>query len=321
MRLAAASISIIIICSSSLLAQPHKYFASPVDYKINPNEQRTISIQDFRLPGVSQEFPRNDSKSLLDLPREKSGVALLSSALVPGLGQALNGKWGRAGGYFLAEALGIFYHIDQQNKARRGERSYERFANAQWSVVAYSQWIVNYYDQNSLTHPDLETLRGQVGSITPSFNFEVDSRAVDIGVLNSVERGTPFIFADRRGSNFSHILPEYGSQQYYELISKYYQFQGGWRDFYDQNTLNPAHTYQYAWDGSDATNQFFQGVNQAAAFNDNYRAAGNIVTLLIVNHMVSAFDAFFTVKLKNSRRLNTEMNLLSQEQLTVRYSF
>ena len=310
----------IIISSASVFAQPYKNFASPVAYKMEVEEAKPITISDFRISGATQEFPREKS-SFLDITREKSGVAFVASALVPGLGQALNGKWGRASGYFLAEALGIFYHIDQQNKGRRRERAYERFANAEWSVVAYSQWIVNYYDQNNLSHPELESLRNQVQGVNPAFNFEIDSRAVDLNLLNRIEQGTPFVFPDRQGNNFSHLLPDYGSQQYYELISKYYQFQGGWRDFYDQNTTNPAHTYQYAWNGSDATTQFFQGVDQAAQFNSNFRAAGNIVTLLIVNHMVSAFDAFFTVKLNNNRRLKTEMNLLQQEQLTVRYNF
>jgi hypothetical protein len=36
-------------------------------------------------------------------------------------------------------------------------------------------------------------------------------------------------------------------------------------------------------------------------FNDSYRFAGNMLTLMVVNHVISAFDAYFTIKLKNHK--------------------
>jgi hypothetical protein len=41
--------------------------------------------------------------------------------------------------------------------------------------------------------------------------------------------------------------------------------------------------------------------NIGERFNDSYRLAGNMLTLVVVNHIVSAFDAYFTVKLRNHR--------------------
>ena len=312
------SLTLLTLISLSSQAQPLSNFASPL--KINV-DAKPVNIQDFRLQSETDLLNTDNAFAPIQISRDKPGIAFLYSALIPGLGQATNKKYGRAGLYFATEVLGLVYHFDQLNKARDRERRYESFANQNWSVVAYSKWLVNYYDQNGLSNPALDALRAQVMGVDPSFNFDVDRMLVDIDLLNRIERETPFLFNNgRTGSNFSHILPEYGSQQYYELVSKYFQFQSGWRDFYEQNTINPAHTYLYAWNGDDATALFFSGVDQAARFNDNYRAAGNIVTLVILNHVISAFDAYFTVKLKNSR-LQANMNLINNEQLTLRYSF
>jgi len=312
---------------TSVTAQPVKEMNFPVDVNLQQNSNDTeISLNDFEPAVYTQPKQTQTSGSFVSLPARKPGAAFLSSALVPGLGQALNGKWARAGAYFTAEVLGVVYHIDKQNKAQRLERRYEQFANENWSVVAYSQWLVNYYEANDLNHPQMDELRSMVEGIDPTFSTD-DWNFVDLNVLTAIERDTPFIFEDRQGSTFSHILPDYGSQQYYELVSKYFQFQSGWKEFYEGNTrandpLSNPQAYQYNWNGTDAfTNQFFTGANMAERFNDNYRAAGNLMTLLIVNHMVSAFDAFFTVKLQNSRRISTDVNMLSSEQVSLTYHF
>jgi len=326
----------LIFLTISVQAQPVKEMNFPV--KLNTGQSQNIhqvdpgvTIEDFKPVSytgtrVTQRTSTRGSGSFVSLPNRKPGVAFLSSAIVPGLGQAFNGKWARAGAYFTAEVLGIVYHIDRENKARRQERRYEQFADNNWSVVAYSEWLVNYYDANNLNHPKLDELRSMIEGVDPTFSTD-DWNVVNRDILISIERDTPFIFDERQGGNFSHILPAYGTQQYYELVSKYFQFQSGWKEFYEGNTrandplANPA-AYRYNWNGTDAfTNQFFSGANMAERFNDNYRAAGNLVTLLIVNHVVSAFDAYFTVKLQNSRRVSTDVNLLSSEQVSLTYHF
>ncbi|HBQ60218.1 MAG TPA: hypothetical protein DD671_11510 [Balneolaceae bacterium] len=174
--------------------------------------------------------------------------------------------------------------------------------------------------------------------LKPSWgNTPDDWGEVKIGVLHSVENHTPFILNTPEGcwendppncnrrSEFTHELPQYGSQQYYELISKYYQFQPGWRDWYTDITTaenqSAAALYQYMWNGQDQPFAlFYQGRDMAEEFNNNYRKAGNILKLLLVNHVVSAFDALFTVQLKNSR-LETNANMLSMEQFSLTWHF
>lgn len=279
-------------------------------------ENKTIDISDFKYQS------RNSSAKLSwDTPRSVPGVAFLSSAVIPGSGQAINGKWIRAGIYFTAEVVGLIYHFDQMAKARRQERAYEQFTHENWSVLAYADWLVSYSQHHNLNN-GWQELQAQINGLVPDYsNTRNDWAKVDLTLLHSVENQTPFYFKDRVGSNFSHELPSYGSQQFYELISKYYQFQPGWRDWYNTPASQTSPLYRYFWNGNDLPNTlFYEGRDRAAAFNSSYRVAGNILKLLVLNHVVSAFDALFTVQLKNSR-IETQTNLLGTEQFSVTWHF
>ena len=273
----------------------------------NPQE---LSIEDLK-PRIN--YAKSDP--FYQPLREKTGYALLSSAIIPGSGQAANNKWLRAGLYFVAEAILVGVHIKSYNDAQAEQRRYEQFANNNWSVVNYAKWLVNYHEQNNLSNQYIDELKNQISGTTAEYNPQEDWTKVDIKVLRNVERNTPFVYSDQDiGNNFSHVMPDYGSQQYYELISKYYQYGSGWNDFGQNPNGNDLDSrYRLNWDGSDMPVNFLQGAALAEDFNDSYRLAGNMVSLIILNHIVSAFDAFLTVKLKK-KRLEAETNLLNPEQ-------
>lgn len=291
--------------------------AGAIIKKTNSSPQAPLSIKDFSYDAS------NDNVGFLNAQRTKPGVAFLSSALIPGSSQAANGKWVRAGIYVATEAFSIFYYINRTNAAKDQERRYEAFANSEWSVIAYSQWLIGYYDNNGLNHPRLGELRSMVQGQTPDFtNSTNDWSKVDLRLLQSIERNTPLICGSCGSGNFSHVLPAYGSQQYFELISKYFQFEGGWSDFYAENVAgnNPSYNYQYDNDGDFASMLFLLGAERADQFNNNYRRAGNILNLLVINHVVSAFDAFFSVKLKNAR-LEASADMLRADAFSLTLHF
>lgn len=245
--------------------------------------------------------------------RENAGWALVSSAIVPGSGQAANKKWLRAGLYVLAEAAFVGIHLKNYNDAKAEKRRYEQFADNHWSVVTYAKWLVNYHDQNNLQNTYLDELRNQVDGISAEYDPKNDWQKVDIELLRNVERNTPFVYPDQIGNNFSHVMPDYGSQQYYELISKYYQYGPGWNDF--------ENLYQLTWDGSGMPVNFLRGATLADKFNDSFRLAGNMVSLIILNHVISAFDAFLTVRFKN-KRLEADSNFLNpQRTISLKFHF
>ncbi len=305
-------ILLVVLLPGLAFAQPLKELESPVE------PRKKLTIEDFKYR-ASENYQK--SSSLLNPIRQKPGVALLSSAILPGSGQAANDKWLRAGAYIAAEALLFTVHLTRMRDAKEQERQYEQFANNNWSVVTYAKWLVNYYDQNNLSGAAINDLREQVQGVDPAYNTDIDWNNVDIDLLRQVERNTPFIYPESIGNNFSHVMPSYGSQQYYELISKYYQYGPGWRDFGSDRNGDPLdNRYRLSWDGTDMPLNFFRGSSLAENFNDNYRIAGNMLSLLVLNHIVSAFDAFLSVKIKNNR-LKAEANPLRLQTFSLKYHF
>jgi hypothetical protein len=277
---------------------------------IERTAKSTITMQDLR-PDINY----SNSKPFYHAVQEKSGYAFLSSAIIPGSGQAANKKWLRAGLYFVAEAILAGIRFKSYHDAKVEERRYLRFVDNHWSVVNYAKWLVNYYDHNNLDNTYINKLRNQISGIQASYDPQTDWQKVDIELLRKIERNTPYVFPDNEiGNMFSHEMPDYGSQQYYELISKYYQYGVGWIDFGNDrngNTLN--NLYSLSWDGGDMPYNFFHGAALAEDFNDSYRLAGNMLSFLILNHIISAFDAYLTVKVKNSR-IEANANLMNLHQ-------
>src|SRR5690625_5571888 len=128
--------------------------------------------------------------------------------------------------FIAVEAAGIYLAVEQRNKAVAGEREYERFADNNWSVVEYSNWLIDYHHVHGINNPYIDQLRSEVAGAEATYDTRVDWQQVDINLLRNVERNTPYLTTDDEIANqFSHTLPSYGSQQYYELIATYYQYQ------------------------------------------------------------------------------------------------
>ena len=309
----------------SALAQPTKLALSGPNFIIEEDSSEQILHRPNALSFLPQQMEVQTSNSPF---RTKPGIAMVSSAIVPGSAQAANGKWGRAVAYVLVEAASIWYYFDQNNAAKANERAYEQYADQNWSPLAYAQWLVGYSRANGLNDnlSQLNDLEALVSGQTPDFsntpNDWTKLGTNGLSLVRSVEVRTPFILENgTRKSAFSHVLQDFGSQQYYELMSKYYQFQPGWEDFYvDWQAEGSNHVYLYSWDNSMITPNFMEGRDRAEEFNDNYRRAGNILTVLMVNHLVSAFDAFFTVKLKHSR-IQPSTAYLHEGALSVTWHF
>lgn len=302
MKLIAATTLIILWLPALIFSQP---LISNLEPHLQAEQQQVVSISesDFIRPVLlrDQTSPAYDN-SIQKLFTEKPGLALLSSGLIPGSGQLVNKNWIRGGLYAVLEAAAIYMVVEFDNRGDRGQRRYENFADQNWSVTQYAKWLVNYHDVNGLDNSALENLRSMVQGVVPAFDTAIDWNAIDLDILRAVERGTRFVTPDNlSNSNFSHILPAYGSQQYYELISKYYQFQAGWQDYYGYHEANNTSPFLISRDGTYASDMFFRGASLADEFNNDLRTSKNFRLVLIANHILSAFDSFFTFKLKQNR--------------------
>ena len=298
---------------------------STVIIESEPNDQNNLQIITpvlLRNNNLYQNFDKNNSSFW-----NHSASNFFSSLILPGSAQAANKNWIRAGLFAAIEVVSIYMIVDFRNRGASGERRYEQFADENWSVVQYSQWLIDYHEVHGIQNPYLQDLENMIQEHEAAFTPDVDWNKVDLTVLRDVERNTPYVTTDDfDASNFSHVLPDYGSQQYYELIAKYYQYQAGWRDYNNfHNSL--GHTgnlfnerYLIDRNGAFASPMFYKGVDLSEQFNDDFRKSRHFTSLLIANHFISAFDAYFTLKLKQNR-IQATSSVLPGQQLNIRYSF
>ncbi|TVQ66026.1 MAG: hypothetical protein EA360_07340 [Balneolaceae bacterium] len=322
------SSSILLFAFITLLSG--KVLAGDIDSNVKQISDTAVTTQELyivtpvllRVPYPSQAF--HDVKPSFF---ERPGSRFISSLILPGSGQFANGNWVRGGIYLIAEALSIYYVLEYQNRGKQGERSYERFADQNWSVIQYANWLIEYHDYHKIENPYLKQLREMLNGISPTFNTSVEWNQISLSLLRSVERNTPYHTTDELfASLFSHTLPDFGSQQYYELISKYYQYQAGWRDYGSfHNSLGHlgdqfGQRFRIDRNGNYASPLFYEGVERSFLFNDNFRKSNRFKSLLIANHFISAFDAYFTLSMKQNR-LNVTPTFYPGEQVKVLLTF
>ena len=95
---------------------------------------------------------------------------------------------------------------------------------------------------------------------------------------------------------FSHFLPASKNQTYYENIGKYDQFNGGW----DDGSGN-------ARQRDSANRQTYTYMRQDA--NDKYKTATTGVTVVIINHLLSALHAAYLANSFNHTLANSALGM------------
>ena len=235
------------------------------------------------------------------MPSRKSlWLAAGLSTLVPGAGEFYSESYWKAALFLAIEvaALGVAYSYD-----RRGDEQTDRFqdyANQHWSVVRYAKYA--------------ETLVGQtkynwrVPGTEGMDEFDRPWTQVNWAELNRMERDI--------AGYYSHTLPPYGEQQYYELIGKYPQFNQGWND--------APLSFNY---GDALTPNFVYYSGERGKANSLYASASRWVTVVIINHVLSAMDAVWSAHLYNRAQASVGMRVIPTQEgyttagvLTLHYS-
>ena len=187
-----------------------------------------------------------------DLPGKKSPVLSgVLSVILPGAGQVYNEDYLIAGIFVALEAALITTAVVYDNKGDDQTASFQAFADKNWSVVDYAEWLNTYGDADIQINPD--------ESLPPW-------ERVSWSELNAAETG-------------SHKLPPHGEQQYYELIGKYHQYSSGWSDYIggaNNELISPNFTY-YSGERGQA--------------NDYYNTASTAIVGIYINHILSAAEA------------------------------
>ncbi len=227
--------------------------------------------------------------------RKHPGRAVLLSALVPGTGQ-FYAESPLKGALFLGLEVAcwvgaVYYANEGQDK----EEEFEGFADDLWDENLYQYW--EWYNARTY-HDDPEDHYN--GSLTEWNNLTWNEKL------------------DYLPTFFTHDLPESKTQQYYEMIGKYLmQFGIAW---YHEDA--PEWDDQNNWDGLmeiyDPERWTTEDISTINHFTANYidmrydhnqllDRSGNLFMVIMVNHVVAALDAGFTVTRHNRRLVEGEL--------------
>jgi hypothetical protein len=239
-----------------------------------------------------------------DATRRKSPwLAAGLSLLVPGAGEFYAENYWKAAAFLAIDiaAWSLAHSFDK--KGDRQTDFFQNYANRNWSPGKYAKFALETYV------PPAEWVNYN-GLLASNWESRPPSEQVNWVMLNALER---HISGTANGRYFSHTLPPYGDQQYFELIGKYQQFYQGWNDAdpslvtYDQISAKI---------NSDYTNfKYYAGERGKA--NDFYTTATTYVTVAIVNHVLSAVDAAWTASSYN-RHLSASMRI---QTIPTRFGF
>lgn len=273
-------------------------------------------ISDFRAetqPSTTEINSYQLTNSVAFKDKVPGYAQVLSSALIPGSGQMMQGKWVKGASFLMIEALAVYLAIDRKNEAQRLERLYHKLGDSNFSVALYADWIVRY-NQHFGFDVNLQDVAA-AGVVIDLENLSTNMRdhwnLVDIEKLRALEMST--LFGGNSGNAFSHVMPDYGSQQYYELMSKYFQFGPGWTDF----SLAPG---PVVWGKVSMSQLWFQHGAYNRDFNDAYRFSANMVNLIVLNHFVSFFDALIGSR-KQNISFSADMTSMNTPALSAKIAF
>lgn len=281
----------------------------------------TLSSHSSPSPSVSNLFQEES------MPKEKSPMlAGLMSLVVPGAGQVYSENYIKGAVFFAAEAASWYVAYSYNKKGRRATVDFENFANKHWSAVRYINWTLD--NIGVLSNGNLA--RTQFEDIVYNSDYDSDDplscrppfRCVEWAVMNDMERQIGSN-APTGGNAYVHSLPLYAEQQYYELIGKYEQFSRGWVDS-DQSAVTSSDLPL-----QNNSEMFRQYSRMRANANGYYDVASTWVSVAVLNHIVSALDAYWSAT-KFNKALHAEVNmklqptpfgLVPMTEARVRYEF
>jgi len=227
-----------------------------------------------------ESLPNVDDTGLL-LPDRKEDLkkspflAGILSLIVPGAGDIYAENYIMAAVFVTAEAALWITHFNYMSKGDDQTALFESFADQHWSVVKYTDWL-NKWGREFPGGEDTEIIY-----INPDESLPPWER-VDWDAMNRVEDVI---------TEFSHKLPRRPAQQYYEQIGKYPQYNHGWDD-------QLSDTKEYF---SNLSPRFLEYAGMRGDANDLYAVGETAVKLVILNHILAAANAAWSVSRYNKR--------------------
>jgi hypothetical protein len=244
-------------------------------YELNFEHQKNLELQN-KIIYNGNRFSIKDSlenvtQEVKENPNKKSTlIGGVLSGLLPGAGQFYAKTYIKSAAFLAVEAgLWIAYAVFQK-KGNDQTDYFQNYANQNWDMRRYGAWLkAQNFPKSSdinLSNPD-DILRAQI---------------------NACEE-----------VNFSHTLPPWGEQQYYEVIGKYKNFTAGWSDP-NAGLANNSPGSQYYW-ANYSIPQVSQYMIDRQQANTYYDRGSTMLTVVILNHLLSAADGVWSVMRYNSK--------------------
>lgn len=258
-------------------------YAAISGQEINKHEKENILSGSLAIDSKIA-FDKSDkvvSASPYNMNDHKKSVwlAVGLSALVPGAGEFYSENYIKSAAFIAVEVAAITLGLIYDKKGNDQTIFFQSYADRYWSVDRYAAWTIkNATSINS--------------AVDPSKYSVFANGKVNWNELNRLERDL--------GSYYSHQLPKYGDQQYFELIGKYPQFNVGWDDFGNENT-----PFVY---GDPLTKKFLYYADERGKANNFYNIASKAVLVVVINHIVSAVDAAWSTSRYN-KNLNANASI------------
>jgi hypothetical protein len=250
-------------------------------------------------------------------------IAGAMSLVVPGSGEIYSESYLKGGIFLAAEAAGWIVHFAYNKKGDDQEVLFKAYANEHYSAVRYVNWTLDNLTRLNPNPPYneaqyIQKIYGGSSLADPS-TCPPPFSCINWVELNNMEREV----SSGVLNGYTHSMPYYGEQQYYELIGKYEQFSRGWDDSDPTNPLETAIPVR-----TTSKRQKFYADMRAQA-NDYYDVASTFAGVIVLNHIVSAIDAFWSAtRFNSSLHANIEMEVqptplgyIPVTHATLRYDF
>ncbi len=229
---------------------------------------------------------------------EKSPVlAGVLSLAFPGAGELYSKSYVKAAIFAAVEVTSWAVAYAYNKKGDDETAAFEAYANQHWSASKYVNWTLNNLGV-LVPPPNTPNQQDWGDRIYGAGNYDPADPPVssppyrdmswpEINAMEDVVRSQP-------DNGFTHLLPAYGDQQYYELIGKYDQFSRGWDDAPD-DFLSPSDLPLRS-----NSKRFYEYARMRAHANEQYDVAGTFVSVAVINHLVSAIDAIWSASRFNA---------------------
>ncbi len=301
MRLTFCIFAAILMSANVGLSLDEKYFTGNPKVDLLTGNISASTTQPTFLQSIQNDIDGNKKSPFI-----AGGLSLL----IPGAGQIYTESYIKAGIFLAIEAAAWVYSSNYTKKGDDQTKLFQNFADerysvkpswdtneperyrTRWDVIRYYEWS---YQNRKNINPNFDDNNLPTSAIITSPNSGLPPwERVNWDALNALERAI--------GKWYSHTLPKHGEQQYYELIGKYQQFNQGWFD-----ADNPNYTY-----GLPISETLKKYSEMRGIANNYYYKAKSAMTVVVVNHVIAAIDAYFTARSYN-KNLKVEARFENQE--------